>query len=422
MSVWQKYPKEQRQEYIQFLQVFGALSKLFNQKKGNLIPYLDSKFQESVFAKVFKGSEIQDIGNTPHDIVSVFGEERIGVGIKTWTYSKPSFQKVMQLKRFKDEINAIKNNEELAYKISEIKNQRMRQDYARLGLSEDKNVYHYVTRDKGSFTINECDYPLVDLSNLRDFQLNKSSISWSDGKKEYKYTFADSQILQKFDIAEQETFEIQIIQDPFKFLLNAYQEFISPLVRVEEQEEFVEIYLPLYSYKNKTKEVGEKSGLNAWNAAPKNKTSNTPRPLNEIYIPIPIEFHRKHPDFFVPDITQYLQGNKLPEPPRFKLQLPNGKQIPALITQDNMKSLQSGSQTERDENGKIYGQSALGQWLLIDVLGLKERQLVTREWLQQRGTDCVRLWRKKNDYSLIYIDFAPVGAFEKFMNDENIEE
>ncbi len=87
-----------------------------------------------------------------------------------------------------------------------------------------------------------------------------------------------------------------------------------------------------------------------------------------------------------------------------------------------MKNFQSGSRTERDENGNKYGQSALGQWLLIDVLGLKERKLVTREWLKKKGTDSVRLWRKKDDYSIINIDFAPIGAFEAFMNDAPIPE
>lgn len=38
-----------------------------------------------------------------------------------------------------------------------------------------------------------------------------------------------------------------------------------------------------------------------------------------------------------------------------------------------------------DENGKRYGQDALGQWLLVDVLGLKERKQVKREWLEKRG-------------------------------------
>lgn len=85
-----------------------------------------------------------------------------------------------------------------------------------------------------------------------------------------------------------------------------------------------------------------------------------------------------------------------------------------------MKGLQSGSNTEFDENGKRYGQSALGQWLLVDVLGLKEREPVTRDWLIKKGTDSVRLWRKKGDYSTINIDFAPVGSFEAFMNNEPI--
>lgn len=117
------------------------------------------------------------------------------------------------------------------------------------------------------------------------------------------------------------------------------------------------------------------------------------------------------------------KGDKEDKPEvRFYLQLPNGKRIPSLVTQSNMKGLQSGSNTEYDETGKRFGQSALGQWLLVDVLGLKERKLVTREWLQMKGTDSVRLWRKKNDYSTIYIDFAPIGSFEAFMNGEPIPE
>lgn len=103
MSIWEKYDKEQQNEYLQFLKVYGSLSNLFRQKRGDMIPYLDSKFQETVYAKSFK-SEIVDIGNTPHDILSVFGGERIGIGLKTWMNSTPSYQKVMQLKRFKGEI------------------------------------------------------------------------------------------------------------------------------------------------------------------------------------------------------------------------------------------------------------------------------------------------------------------------------
>ena len=62
MSVWKRYSKEQREKYIEFLQVYGALSNLFRQKQGDLIPYLDSKFQETVFAKIFNSQNV-DIGN-----------------------------------------------------------------------------------------------------------------------------------------------------------------------------------------------------------------------------------------------------------------------------------------------------------------------------------------------------------------------
>ncbi|MBL1220291.1 NgoFVII family restriction endonuclease [Chryseobacterium sp. L7] len=428
MSVWEQYSAEQRSEYIQFLQVYGALSNLFRQKQGDFIPYLDSKFQETVFAKIFNGQNV-DIGNTPHDVLSVFGTNRIGIGIKTWMGSKPTFQKVMQLKRYQNEINLFRNSPEgLAHKISEIKNLRMQSDYERLGLTENSNIYHYVTRDEGKFLINECAYPLIDTNSLKDFFLTPTAFSWSDGNKDYKYTFSDSQIWQKFDSTKHDTlilnqFDVKIIEDPFSFLLQAYLGLAESTK--EDKKDIVEIYLPLYSYHSK--EVEEKSGLNAWNAAPKNKNYDTLRPLNEVYIPIPREFHKKHPNFFTQNIFDFekyrdaYEGEKKNKPEvRFRLQLPNGKSIPALVTQDNMKSLQSGSNTEYDENGKRYGQSALGQWLLVDVLGLKERRLVTREWLQIKETDSVRLWRKKDDYSTICIDFAPIGAFEAFMNNDVI--
>lgn len=430
MSIWEKYSTDERKDYIQFLQVYGALSNLFRQKQGDSIPYLDSKFQETVFAKIFNCQNV-DIGNTPHDVLSIFGNDRIGIGLKTWMSSRPSFQKVMQLKRYQDEIKKSRELglESLAFKISEIKNERMKSDYERLGLSEDKNIYHYITRDEGRFIVNECTYPLIDINSLQNFNSTPTAFTWSDGHKDYKFTFGDSQIWQKFDFSKKDTiilnqFDIKIIDDPFDFLLKAYLELIGT-TKEEVKPDTVEAYLPLYSFE--THEVEEKSGLNAWNGAPKVKGSNKPRPLNEVYIPIPKDFHYKFPDFFTANILKVIDERELykndkekrPEV-RFHIQLPNGKKIPGLITGDNMKNFQSGSNTEYDENGKRYGQSALGQWLLVDVLGLKERKLVNREWLKLKGTDSLKLWRNKNDYSTIYIDFAPIGSFEAFMNNEPI--
>ena len=423
MSIWERYSIEQRNEYIHFLQIYGALSNLFRHKKGDLVPHLDSKFQETIYARVFNCKNV-DLNNTPHDVLTILGDERIGIGLKTWMYNKPSFQKVMQLKKYQNIINESKSQglEALAHKISEIKNERMLFDYNRLGLTYDKNIYHYITREKGQFLINECSYPLIDLENLSRFNLTDSGFNWSDSKKDYKFTFGDCQVYQKFNSEKYNTqllgkFEINILDDPFKFLLDAYLNIADMSLGMEE--DIYEVFLPLYSFK--TKEVEEKSGLNAWNSSSKNKGSDTLRPLNEIYIPIPREFHQKYPDFFTNNIFNFeserpQNSESLNKPEiRFHLNLPNGKKIPSLITQSNMKGLQSGSNDELDETGKRYGQAALGQWLLVDVLGLKERRLVTREWLELKGTDSVKLWRNKNDYSIINIDFAPLGSFEEFM-------
>lgn len=216
-----------------------------------------------------------DIGNTPHDILSVFGQNRIGIGLKTWMNSKPSYQKVMQLKSFRGDINAVMatgNDEDLAYTISKIKNQRLIEDYTRLGLSEDKNIYHYVTRDQGKFILQESSYPLVEIEKLKNFKRTDTSFEFSDGLKQYKYTYGDSQIFMKFgidrtDTTDLEQFDVDIIQDPFDFLLKAYFDFQGKY-KVDSAN-ITEVYLPLYSYR--TKEVEEKSRLNAWNAASKNK-------------------------------------------------------------------------------------------------------------------------------------------------------
>ncbi|WP_127147888.1 NgoFVII family restriction endonuclease [Veillonella sp. VA139] len=429
MSVWERYPKKQRDEYIHFLKVYGALSNLFRQKQGDMIPYLDSKFQETIFARVFQAQNV-DIGNTPHDILSVFSDLRVGIGLKTWMHSKPSYQKVMQLKSYKSEIDAALRTDNLlhiATTISMIKNDRMQSDYYRLGLTNGNNIYHYVTRDYGKFVIQECSYTLVDLDNLCDFEKTSTSFSWSDGLKKYKYTYGDSQIFQFFGMNEPETevveeFKVDIIDDPFEFLVDSYKNV--NFVKEGGNALYQEVFLPLYSYR--TKEVEEKSGLNAWNAAPKCKGANTLRPVREIYVPIPKEFHKKCPDFFTDNIFKFEEQQKADvvagkekQDLRFNIVLPNGKEIPGLISQSGMKGFQSGSRTEKDENGVYFGQGALGEWLLVEVLGLKERTLVTRKWLEKKGTDSIRLWHKDDDKSKIYIDFAPIGSFEEFMTGEN---
>ncbi|MHA8109941.1 NgoFVII family restriction endonuclease [Lactobacillaceae bacterium Melli_B4] len=420
MAIWDKYDSSERDEYINFLRLYAALSKMFNQKSSETgAPYLDSKFQETIYARSFHSEDV-DIGNTPHDIRSVFNKNsndplRIGIGIKTWLNSRPSYQKVMQLKSFRDEINPLIDNstkEDLANKLAEIKNSKLLTDYARLGLSEDQNIYHYVTRDSGRLLIQETSYPLIDVNTLEPLELTNTSFTFKDRYKQYKYTFGDSQIWMRFGddqtILDEE--RVDILDDPFDFLKNAFKndKGIITLNR-KSNVHSDETYLPLYSYRSK--KVSEKSGINAFNGASKNKDSESARPEGEAYIPIPKDYWKKNPNWFNKQIDfrnqkKYKQEYKTGAY-TFNLHLPNGKVYGARITQDGFKSLQTDPQ------------SALGKWLLYDVLRLQVGQIVTMDTLKKAGYDSVRLWHEyPNDYKEVWIDFAPFGSFERYMNDE----
>ena len=80
------------------------------------------------------------------------------------------------------------NPYEMVYVISSIKIKRMKSDYNRLGLDENSNIYHYITRD-AALVIQECTYPLIELNKITNINRTDSSITWTDGIKNYKFTF-----------------------------------------------------------------------------------------------------------------------------------------------------------------------------------------------------------------------------------------
>ncbi|MCP8856871.1 NgoFVII family restriction endonuclease [Latilactobacillus fuchuensis] len=404
MTIWNRYSNEQQYEYIEYLKMYGALSALFNQKASTTgAPYLDSKYQETVYARSFHSEEV-DIGNTPHDIKSVIDNKNIGIGIKTWLNSKPSYQKVMQLKSFKDEIECFRypgKEAELAGKIASIKNKKLLVDYGRLGLVNDKNIYHFATRDEGTVVLRETTYPMIELNKLSDFNLSEKSFSFTDGLKKYKYTFGDSQIWMYFDPQAEDTYElksinIDIMQNPFDFLKDAFSnisKIIVPTVRDA-------VYLPLYSVHQQG--VPEKSGLNASHGSSKNKNSGLPRPKYEAYIPVPKEFHNKYPNWFSDTIDTSKYNNKAIE---LNLHMPNGEEYPARLTQSGFKSLQTNPQ------------SVLGEWLIHEVLGFDANHIITMGDLENAGFDSVKVWHEDiNDKSQIWVDFAPVGSYKEFMS------
>ena len=88
------------------------------------------------------------------------------------------------------------------------------------------------------------------------------------------------------------------------------------------------------------------------------------------------------------------------------LKLPDGRQMQSKICQDNGKALMS------------YSNRELGQWILRDVLGLKEGELLTYDKLQAIGIDSVRIDKISNDQ--FEINFSATGSYDDFKENFNL--
>ena len=62
--------------------------------------------------------------------------------------------------------------------------------------------------------------------------------------------------------------------------------------------------------------------------------------------------------------------------------------------------------------------SALGKWILRDILQLKENELVTKEQLDIIGIDSVKL--SKDENGEYHLDFLKSGSYEDFEEEYNI--
>jgi hypothetical protein len=145
------------------------------------------------------------------------------------------------------------------------------------------------------------------------------------------------------------------------------------------------VILPLYGILKREKFVFEKSGLNQWNAGGRS------RDFGEIYIQIPIEIHRKYPNFFP-------QKDEI-----FNLQIPTGDVFSAKVCQENSKALMTNPN------------KALSDWLLRKVLQLKEGELATIEKLDKLGFDSVIIMKDKNGY--FKIDIMKTNTYIEFNNE-----
>lgn len=367
---FQTQKPELRKEYEHFLKIAGCLSNLFSESD---VPYLYYRIAEKVFCRAF---EAEDLSRS--DVSADAKKGALGIGLKTFlANNNRTFQKVAE---FNNDRKAYENlsPENLVRKISELRNARI--EFTENAHALEKSIYHCVIRDKGKFIIFEELMDKVDISNIGNIKKRDSSIIFDDGKHDYSFLISKSTLTKRF-ISEPIVydFNVEILKDPLLELRELLQ---NSNLHFEKKSKIIQtIYLPLHG---KKQIVFEKSGLNQWNAGGRDRNPN------EVYIPVPAEIHKFFPDFF-PDR----------ETP-FDLKLPNGKTMQSKICQDGGKALMS------------YSNRELGQWILRDVLKLREGELLTYNRLQILGIDSVRI--DKIDNSNFEINFAKVGSYEQFKN------
>ncbi len=375
MKSFAEIDQENKGNYLKLLSAVSKLSGLFSESS---IPFINYRVAENIFCRSFNADNLSR-SDTAFDA----NYNSIGVGLKTFTCpSGNSTEKVAEFNSLSRVLKDFKEKD-LAFKLAEFRNERI--NLANRIYNIENSLYHIVARREKELILFETDYEQIDIKNINSVKQNSASLQFEDGKNFYSFNFSKSTLFRKFIIPDYAfRMPIEILEDPYSLLLELFEE--KGLKEKTEEKEFV--ILPLYGYNKKEKFVFEKSGLNQWNAGGRK------RDLGEIYIPIPIEIHKRFPNFFPP------------RDQKFNLKVPTNEILSAKVCQENSKALMT------DPN------KALSDWLLRKVLQLNEGELATIEKLNELGFDSVII--TKIDDENFEIDIRKTDTFERFQ-EKNIE-
>ena len=364
------------------LKTVGSLSKLFSESSE---PYLYYRCHENIFCKYFEALNL-----SREDCSADAQKDKVGIGLKTWVGADN--QKVAEFNKLKEKYMHLEPLD-MVKKIAEYRNERIRITMNLHGIKE--MIYHIVKRVPHSMQIYEYAFEMIDIPNISIIpsKSKETNIYFTDKKHEYHFNISKSTLYMIFDdMTLLDSFDVNIIDDPYEYLQNLTKESskigaeVSEILS-EDSKKYEELCLKLYSTKpNGEKYMPERSGLNQWNAA------GRPRNMNEIYIPYPA-FDRNRSKGFFPQRDE-----------TFALTLPNGNVISAKVCQADNKAIMSNPNSE------------LGRWLLRDVFELPEGTILTYEMLEKFGIDSV-IFTKVDD-KVYKIDFTEIGTYEKLLDGE----
>ena len=296
-----------------------------------------------------------------------------------------------------------------------------------------KDVYHFITRDDDVMNIVETQYDLIDLDSIELIKSDGKTYSFKDKLHNYKFYKSKSVLLEEFDASQEEIIAqipIEQFDDPFELISmielpserneeiytdssilgedtvsqGVVAEGVNSFVKIiqKQQKIYQEIYLPLYQDTKEGRDVSPRSGINIRHSKSKNKGSNTLRPEYEIEVRVSKWIHHIFPGFFG---INAMDEDEIRDEEKndFDLILPDGRVLRGRIKQQGGKSLQTNPQ------------GALGEWILKDVLGSTNREIIDEKWLDALGIDTLKV--VKIDDKHFKITVAETGAYEQFKLD-----
>ena len=270
-------------QYVQLLKAVSQLSGLFS---DSAVPYINYRVAENIFCRAFNARNLSR-SDTAFDA----SLDMLGIGIKTFIISgSGSVEKVAEFNQLSTEL-AQHAGKELAIQLAGYRNERI--ELAKRTYGIDDSQYHVIGRTDGRLILFEDEYGLIDIENIQAIKTTRAGLSFDDGRSHYVFNNSKSTLFKRFSIPDDAFLvDVEILSDPFEILLQLFEQQgdMSKDARMIKGVDYV--VLPLYSIRGKTRQVPEKSGLNQWNAG------GRARDFGEVYIPIPMQIHHLHPEFF----------------------------------------------------------------------------------------------------------------------------
>ena len=326
--MWKDLPEEQRQEYKKMILAFASLCKMLNQKEGSKneeisgqsednqnqdgdipIPVVNSKYQETVFQRVF-GATAEDINNTSFDaalqLKTASGDvKKYLVGLKVFQAKGASGQKVAQFKANRDEwselleqirsnAQGLKNKQEidrvnhdlymkLAENISDVRNARIESSEENLkGFKIDTDnddveaVYHFImpllTKDKQPcLRVGETSYTKIDIDNLSVEGCvgvgTPTNFKFTDGRHQYRFSSSDHQLSMNFrNYVMEDEWDVRYAEDAYAIFAGIANQIYGMEAPKKEKELQRDKISESYAWKIKIEKC---SGFNGFNGAPK---------------------------------------------------------------------------------------------------------------------------------------------------------